>query len=72
MVLEIWVDSDSVPKNLRLILLRLGLRLNCPTFFVADRSLPDVVSFIKEHTTQLRKNAKEEGQTDPFILKQIK
>lgn len=54
MIESIWVDSDSLPKSLRPIILRLGLRINVPVIFVADRELPDVKQFIAEDTHRIR------------------
>lgn len=54
MKFDIWVDSDSVPKNLRTIILKAAVRLSAAAYFVADRELPDVKQFIAEDTHRLR------------------
>ncbi len=54
MKFDIWVDADSIPKNLRAIILKAAVRLNTAAYFVADRSLPDVKQFIAEDTHRIR------------------
>ena len=54
-MIEIWIDADSLPKNLRAIVLKAAQRTGCKTVFCADRSLPDVVDFIANDTARLRK-----------------
>lgn len=54
MISDIWVDSDSVPSSLRTIILRLGVRIDVPVYFVADRELKDVQQFIAEDTHRIR------------------
>lgn len=54
MISSIWVDSDSIPKSLRTIILRLGIRIDKPVYFVADRELADVKQFIAEDTHRVR------------------
>ena len=72
MPIEIWVDADSVPTNLRQIILRAAARLGCRCFFVADRELADVKQFIAENTYSLRQKARDEGQFDVEVIKSIK
>lgn len=55
----LWVDGDSCPKNLRAILLRAIVRTGIRATFVADRSLPDVVQAMADHTASLRRQVKE-------------
>lgn len=72
MPIEIWVDADSVPTNLRQIILRAAARLGCKCCFVADRELADVKQFIAENTYSLRQKARDEGQSDPEAIRSIK
>ncbi|MDD3903045.1 MAG: DUF188 domain-containing protein [Sphaerochaeta sp.] len=53
----LYIDADSCPKNLRVILLRCIMKNNYAAFFVADRPLKDVQRAYEEHTAQLRKQA---------------
>ena len=69
---DIWVDADSVPKNLRQIILRACARLGCACFFVADRELPDVKQFIADDTFRLRQKAREEGLSDEKDVKAVR
>ena len=72
MLFEIWVDADSVQKGLRTIILKASTRLGLPCTFVADRSLADVVRYIADDTFSLRQKAREEGLSDPDMIKAIK
>lgn len=54
MVRDIWVDADSLPKDLRSIVIKLAVRLEVPLYFVADRNLPDVSGFIAQDTGRIR------------------
>ncbi len=72
MSIEIWVDADSVPTNLRQIILRAAARLCCKCCFVADRELSDVRQFIAENTYSLRQKAREEGETDPEVIRSVR
>ncbi len=69
---DIWVDADSVPKNLRQIILRACARLGCACFFVADRELPDVKQFIADDTFRLRQKAREKGLSDEAAVKAVR
>jgi len=53
--IQIWIDSDSCPKNVRKVVLRSLTKNNLSAAFVADRHLPDVETEIAEHTGHLRK-----------------
>ncbi|MCR5761130.1 MAG: DUF188 domain-containing protein [Sphaerochaetaceae bacterium] len=55
MLRDIWVDADSLPKDLRPVVIRLSQRLEVPLYFTADRSLPDVAGFICTDTDRIRK-----------------
>ena len=72
MEFDIWVDADSVPKNLRQIVLRACVRVCCACFFVADRTLPDIRQFIADDTFRLRQAAREAGQTDEEVVHAIR
>lgn len=67
--MEIWIDADSVPRNLRGVVLRAAVRTSLPTFFVADRTLSDVELFIQEDTFRLRRALREAGETDKAVIK---
>ena len=69
---DIWVDADSVPQNLRQIVLKAAARLDAACFFVADRILPDVRQYIADDTHRLRQIVREAGQTDEQSVKAIK
>lgn len=72
MPVYIWVDADSVPTNLRQIILRAASRTDATCRFVADRDLKDVRQFIADDTFMRRQKAKEEGMTDETEIKTIK
>ncbi len=40
--MNIWVDADSCPRQIRTIILRGALRTDTPITFVADRPLADI------------------------------
>lgn len=54
MKFDIYVDADSIQRNLRSIILKAAVRLDTAAFFVADRKLPDVEQFIAEDTHRIR------------------
>ena len=72
MVFDIWVDADSVPKNLRQMILKASSRIGARCFFVADRELADVKSYIADDTFSLRQKARENGQTDTVEIRKIR
>ena len=51
---NIYVDADSIPKALRPIILKAANRSGGLCVFVADRSLPDIASFINTDTHEKR------------------
>ena len=51
---NLFVDAYSLAQRLRKIILNRAVKENIPTFFIADRSLPDVMEKIEEHTASLR------------------
>ena len=69
---NIWVDADSVPAKLRQMILKAASRTSAPCFFVADRELPDVKSYIAEDTFALREKARQAGQPDASEIRRIK
>ena len=69
---NIWVDADSVPVKLRQMILKAASRTSAPCFFVADRELSDVKSFIAEDTFALREKARQAGQPDASEIRRIK
>ena len=72
MSIEIWVDADSVPVNLRQILLRAASRLDLPCFFVADRELSDIKRFIADDTFSRRQRSRDEGETDTERIRAVR
>lgn len=68
---DIWVDADSVPRNLRQMILKAASRIGARCFFVADRELPDVKAYIAENTFALREKARQSGQTDASEIRSI-
>ena len=72
MEFNIWVDADSVPAKLRQMILKAASRTSAPCFFVADRELPDVKSYIAEDTFALREKARQAGQPDASEIRRIK
>lgn len=71
-MLKLYVDADSCPKNLRQVVLRAIMRKNLISFFVADRPLKDIEIAYQQHTSELRKAAKEAGEIDEMTLRAIK
>ncbi len=72
MEFDIWVDADSVPVNLRQIILKASSRLDIRCQFVADRELPDVKRHMADETFSLRQRARESGMSDEARLKAIR
>ncbi|AEC02112.1 DUF188 domain-containing protein [Parasphaerochaeta coccoides] len=69
----LWVDADSCPRQLRVILLRAAMRAGVRAVFVADRKLPDVMEAIASHTHVLRELIMEDKPgIDKSDLRQIK
>lgn len=50
----IWVDSDSMKAQQRALIMRRAIKEGLSVFFVADRSLSDVVQAIESDTFALR------------------
>lgn len=71
-MLKLYVDADSCPKNLRQVVLRAIMRKNLISFFVADRPLKDIEIAYQQHTSELRKSAKEAGEVDEMTLRAIR
>ena len=69
---DIWVDADSVPRNLRQMILKAASRIGTSCFFVADRELPDVKAYIADDTFAQREKARQAGQTDAAEIKAIR
>lgn len=49
-----FIDADSLPKSLRPIILKAAVRTGAAAYFVADRPLKDVQTFIADDTHRLR------------------
>jgi len=69
--IQIWIDSDSCPKNVRKVVLRSLTKNNLSAVFVADRHLVDVETTIAEHTGKLRKEYLKKGGS-PEEVKEVK
>lgn len=69
---EIWADADSIPKNLRPIVLKAASRIGAACRFVADRALPDVRQFIADDTFARRQALREQGVTDEEVIRATK
>lgn len=67
---SLYIDADSLPKQHREIVLRRVMKDHIESYFVADRSLPDVLDVIKEDTRTLRDPYR--GVLDKDDLKKIK
>lgn len=52
--MRIFVDADSILQSFRNIILKRAAKDNIETFFVADRSLSDVLLFRDKHSAILR------------------
>ncbi len=72
MNISLWIDADSIPKNLRTIILKAAIRINAQAYFVSDRALSDVVLFIEEDTCRIRNLKRAEGITNKAELKAYK
>ncbi len=70
-MLRLFIDADSCPKPLRQIILKAVIRLGLEAYFVADRPLYDIQQAYQEHTTLLRRSAKEKGVEDPQAIRAI-
>lgn len=70
MVKRILADADSMPQNIRAIILRRAEKEGIPAVFVADRRLSDVDEAIKEHTIKLRQPLR--GLVNKEDLRKIK
>ena len=64
----LWIDGDSCPKNLRAILLRAVVRTGIRATFVADRTLPDVLQSMADHTAALRRQVKKLALSSGSVL----
>lgn len=54
MKFDIYIDADSIQRNLRKIILNAAVRLDTAAIFVADRELPDIKAFIADDTHRVR------------------
>ena len=69
-MLRIYIDADSMTEKHRSIILNRALKENAEAYFVADRSLPDVVDAIAKNTEELRNPFR--GSLDKQELRKIK
>lgn len=69
---DIWVDADSIPQNLRQVILRASVRLDVRCYFVADRVLADVKQFAADDTFARRKKAREQGMVDAEQVRAVR
>ena len=68
----VLVDADSLPKNIRSIVIKAAIKRNLDITFVSDRFLKDIQTAYNQHTAQLRKRAKENGIVEKDALTKIK
>ena len=71
-LMKILIDADSVPTQIRTIILRAVIKRSLSIIFVADRFLKDVGKAYETDTAHLRKIAKKNGVTDPEEIRSIK
>ncbi|HOE84615.1 MAG TPA: DUF188 domain-containing protein [Sphaerochaeta sp.] len=71
-MVTLYVDADSVPLQIRSIILRRVAKEDLAAIFVADRPLKDVKRAYEEHTAALRAAAKEGGEEDAERLRSIR
>lgn len=69
-MLRIYIDADSMTEKHRTIILNRALKENAEAYFVADRSLPDVIDAIAKNTEELRNPYR--GSIDKAELRKIK
>ncbi len=68
----LYVDADSVPIQIRSIILRRVTKEGLRAIFVANRPLKDVQLAYQQHTAQLRSAARERGEEDAERLRSIR
>lgn len=69
---KIYIDADSLPTQIRAIILRRVMKEDLSAIFVADRPLKDVRRAYEEHTAHLRQAAREGGEQDVDRLRSIR
>ncbi len=69
---KIYIDADSLPVQIRAIVLRRVMREGIAAIFVADRPLKDVRRAYEEHTALLRAAEREAGEEDSDRLRSIR
>ncbi|MCH3915964.1 MAG: DUF188 domain-containing protein [Spirochaetia bacterium] len=71
--MKILVDADSVPCQIRAIILKAARKRRLTILFVADRHLKDVDLAYQEDTAELRKEAREKnGEMNSRSLRAIR
>ncbi len=68
----LYVDADSVPVQIRSIILRRVVKEGLTAIFVADRPLKDVKLAYEQHTAALRSAAKAGSEEDGERLRAIR
>lgn len=74
MDIQMWVDADSLPAALRPVVLKVASKRCCGAFFVADRTIPAVASYIADDTCLLRRQSglpKDEARTIKSKIRMI-
>lgn len=71
-MVKIYIDADSLPTQLRAIILKRVVKEGLSAIFVADRPLRDVERARQEHTAQLRALAKERGEQETERLRAMR
>lgn len=69
MSFSIWVDADSCPVQVRNLVIKFALRLDIPTFFVANREIPLAYSK-KNPKIKMIVTENTEGAADDYIVEQ--
>ncbi|MBK5200939.1 MAG: DUF188 domain-containing protein [Spirochaetaceae bacterium] len=70
--MKVLVDADSLPKQIRAIVIKAAIKRNLNITFVSDRYLKDIESAYNKHTALLRNIAKEIGISEKEELNKIK
>lgn len=70
--MKVLVDADSLPKQIRAIVIKAAIKRNLDITFISDRYLKDIESAYNTHTALLRKSAKENGIIEKEELIKIK
>jgi uncharacterized protein YaiI (UPF0178 family) len=70
--MKVLVDADSLPKQVRAIVIKAAIKRNLDITFISDRYLKDIESAYNKHTSLLRTEAKSKGIIERVDLIKIK